>query len=190
MPAIDLFRLDNKIALVSGASRGIGEAIAHGLAEQGAHVICASRKLESCEAVAQAIRDAGGEASAMACHAGNIEAIDALFVDIADRFGGIDILINNSGTNPYFGPVAETPMAAFDKTVEVKGTVAKNSIDESGKSFVITDGENDINITYPDMLPANFKEEIDVVIKGTLREQGGLLVIEANEIVVGCPSKY
>jgi NAD(P)-dependent dehydrogenase (short-subunit alcohol dehydrogenase family) len=119
MAAIDLFRLDNKIALVSGASRGIGEAIAHGLAEQGAHVICASRKLESCEAVAEAIRANGGEATAMACHAGNLEAIDALFVDIADRFGGIDILINNSGTNPYFGPVAETPVAAFDKTVEV-----------------------------------------------------------------------
>ena len=119
MPAIDLFRLDNKIALVSGASRGIGEAIAHGLAEQGAHVICSSRKLDGCEAVASAIRDNGGQATAMECHAGNTEAIDALFVEIADRFGGIDILINNSGTNPYYGPVAETPMAAFDKTVEV-----------------------------------------------------------------------
>ena len=119
MAAIDLFRLDNKIALVSGASRGIGEAIALALGEQGAHVICTSRKVESCEAVAQAIRDAGGEATAMACHAGDLEAIDALFVDIADRFGGIDILINNSGTNPYFGPVAETPVAAFDKTIEV-----------------------------------------------------------------------
>lgn len=119
MAAIDLFRLDNKIALVSGASRGIGEAIAHGLAEQGAHVICASRKVESCESVAQAIRDNGGEATAMACHAGDLEAIDALFVAIADRFGGIDILINNSGTNPYFGPVEDTPVTAFDKTVEV-----------------------------------------------------------------------
>ena len=119
MAAIDLFRLDNKIALVSGASRGIGEAIAHGLAEQGAHVICASRKLEGCEAVASAIRDNGGQATAMECHAGNLEAIDALFVQIADQFGGVDIVINNSGTNPYFGPVAETPVAAFDKTIEV-----------------------------------------------------------------------
>jgi NAD(P)-dependent dehydrogenase (short-subunit alcohol dehydrogenase family) len=119
MAAIDLFRLDNKIALVSGASRGIGEAIAHGLAEQGARVICASRKLEACEIVAQAIRDKGGQATAMACHAGDLEAIDALFEAITAQLGGIDILINNSGTNPYFGPVAETPVAAFDKTVEV-----------------------------------------------------------------------
>lgn len=119
MAAIDLFRLDNKIALVSGASRGIGEAIAHGVAEQGAHVIVSSRKQDACEAVAQAIRDNGGEATAIACHAGDLEAIDGMFTDIADRFGGIDILVNCGGTNPYFGPVAETPMAAFDKTVEV-----------------------------------------------------------------------
>ncbi|MEE4661702.1 MAG: glucose 1-dehydrogenase [Halieaceae bacterium] len=119
MPAIDLFRLDNKIALVSGGSRGIGEAIAHGLAEQGAHVIVSSRKLEGCEAVAAAIRAQGGQATAMACHAGDLEAIDALFAAIDQQFGGLDILINNGGTNPYFGPVAETPMAAFDKTVEV-----------------------------------------------------------------------
>ena len=119
MAAIDLFRLDDKIALISGGSRGIGEAMARSLAEQGAHVIVSSRKLESCEAVAQAIRDKGGQATAMACHAGDLEAIDKLFADIAEQFGGLDILINNGGTNPYFGPVAETPASAFDKTIEV-----------------------------------------------------------------------
>jgi NAD(P)-dependent dehydrogenase (short-subunit alcohol dehydrogenase family) len=119
MAAIDLFRVDNKVALVSGGSRGIGEAIAHGLAEQGAHVIVSSRKLEGCEAVAEAIRDKGGKASAMACHAGELEAIDSLFNDIKEQFGGLDILVNNGGTNPYFGPVAETPPAAFQKTFDV-----------------------------------------------------------------------
>ncbi len=119
MAAIDLFRLDNKIALVSGASRGIGEAIAHGIAEQGAHVIVSSRKLDGCEAVAQAIRDNGGQATALACHAGDLEAIDAMFAEVVETFGGLDILVNCGGTNPYFGPVAETPMSAFDKTFEV-----------------------------------------------------------------------
>jgi NAD(P)-dependent dehydrogenase (short-subunit alcohol dehydrogenase family) len=119
MPAIDLFRLDNKIALVSGGSRGIGEAMAIALAEQGAHVIVSSRKLEACEVVAESIRANGGQATAMACHAGDLEAIDALFTEIKSQFGGLDILINNGGTNPYYGPVAETPSAAFDKTIEV-----------------------------------------------------------------------
>ena len=105
MAAIDLFRLDNKVALVSGGSRGIGEAIAHGLAEQGAQVIVSSRKLEACEEVAAAIRENGGQAVAMECHAGDLEAIDALFAAIGEQFGGLDILINNGGTNPYFGPV-------------------------------------------------------------------------------------
>lgn len=119
MAAIDLFRVDNKVALVSGGNRGIGEAIAHGLAEQGAHVIVSSRKLEACEAVAEAIRDKGGKASAMSCHAGELDAIDKLFNDIKEQFGGLDILVNNGGTNPYFGPVAETPPAAFQKTYDV-----------------------------------------------------------------------
>jgi NAD(P)-dependent dehydrogenase (short-subunit alcohol dehydrogenase family) len=117
--AIDLFRLDGKIALVSGGSRGIGEAIARGLAEQGASVIVSSRKLEGCEVVAQSIRDSGGQATAMQCHAGDLEAIDRLFADIEAQFGGLDILVNNGGTNPYYGAVAETPASAFDKTIEV-----------------------------------------------------------------------
>ncbi|MEP5763499.1 MAG: glucose 1-dehydrogenase [Halieaceae bacterium] len=119
MAAIDLFRLDNKIALVSGGSRGIGEAMCHGLAEQGAHVIVSSRKLDGCEVVAQAIRDNGGQATAMQCHAGDLDAINSLFDAIEEQFGGLDILINNGGTNPYFGPIADTPAAAFDKTIEV-----------------------------------------------------------------------
>ena len=119
MAVIDLFRVDNKVALVTGSSRGIGEAIAHGLAEQGAHVIVSSRKQDSCEEVASAIRDAGGQATAMACHAGDLEAIDTLFATIKEQFGGLDILVNNAATNPYYGPVADTPPSAFQKTYDV-----------------------------------------------------------------------
>ena len=114
-----LFNLQGKIALVTGASRGIGEAIALLLAEQGAHVIVSSRKLAGCEAVAEKIRAAGGQATALDCHIGEPEQIDALFAAIAQQFGKLDILVNNAATNPYFGPIADTPVDAMQKTIDV-----------------------------------------------------------------------
>ena len=115
----DLFNLTGKVALVTGASRGIGESIAHLLAQYGAHVIVSSRKLEACEAVAQAIRDNGGKASALACHVGDMQQIDALFDNIQAAHGQLDILINNAAANPYFGHILDTDLAAFQKTVDV-----------------------------------------------------------------------
>ncbi len=119
MAVIDLFTLKDKVALVSGGSRGIGEAIARGLAEQGAHVIVSSRRQQSCDEVAASIRSSGGKATAMQCHAGDMENIEKLFADIDSQFGRLDVLINNGGTNPYFGSVLGADVGAFDKTVEV-----------------------------------------------------------------------
>ncbi len=113
------FDLTGQIARVSGASRGIGESIAHALAANGAHVICASRKLEGCDAVASAIRAAGGSAEAMACHIGDVAAIEALYKQIAAKHERLDILVNNAATNPYFGPIQDTDTGAFQKTVDV-----------------------------------------------------------------------
>ncbi len=113
------FDLSGKVALVTGGSRGIGEAIARLLAAQGAHVIIASRKLAGCEAVASAIRDGGGSAEAMTCHIGEMEQIDAIFAAIAAKHGRLDILINNAAANPYFGPIEETGLGAFQKTLDV-----------------------------------------------------------------------
>jgi NAD(P)-dependent dehydrogenase (short-subunit alcohol dehydrogenase family) len=114
-----LFDLSGQTALVSGASRGIGESIAQLLAAHGAHVVCASRKRESCEAVAQAIRTAGGSAEAQALHVGDPASIEALFeaLDAAGRRA--TILVNNAAANPYFGPALEMSLAAYEKTVEV-----------------------------------------------------------------------
>lgn len=119
MAIIDTFRLDGKVAVVNGGSRGIGAAIALGLAEQGAQVVVSSRKIEGCETVAQGIREQGLKAIAMQCHTGKTEQIDALVEAVAEQFGRLDILVNNAGTNPYYGPVGETSMEAFDKTVEI-----------------------------------------------------------------------
>lgn len=119
MQKTQLFDLDGKVALVTGASRGIGEAIAKLLAQQGAHVIVSSRKIDGCQAVADAITAAGGKASAIACHIGEMDQIVAAVAAIREQFGKLDILVNNAATNPYFGNVLDTDLSAFQKTVDV-----------------------------------------------------------------------
>lgn len=114
-----LFDLRGKTALVTGASRGIGAATANLLARCGAHVVVCSRHLDACEQVARQIRDVGGAATACAAHMGDQAAIDALFAQLADGGQVVDILINNAATNPYFGPMLDMDMAAFEKTVQV-----------------------------------------------------------------------
>ena len=115
----NLFDLSGKVALVTGASRGIGESIAHLLAQYGAHVIVSSRKQEACETVAASIRDAGGKATAFACHVGEMAQIDAVFEHVKKEHGQLDILVNNAAANPYFGHILDTDLAAYDKTVDV-----------------------------------------------------------------------
>jgi NAD(P)-dependent dehydrogenase (short-subunit alcohol dehydrogenase family) len=111
--------LTGKIALVTGASRGIGEAIATRLAQHGAHVIVSSRKAADCEKVADAIRAAGGKAEVRACHIGEMDQIHGIFRDIEAAHGRLDILANNAAANPYFGPILDTDPASFQKTVDV-----------------------------------------------------------------------
>jgi len=117
--ATTLFDLTGKIALVTGASRGIGEAIAVLLAEQGAHVIVSSRKLDGCQQVADQITANGGSAEALACHVGSMEQIEEAFAVIKSKYGQLDILVNNAATNPYFGHILDTDLGAYSKTVDV-----------------------------------------------------------------------
>lgn len=117
--ATKLFDLSGKIALVTGASRGIGKAIALLLATQGAHVIVSSRKLPDCQTVVDEIMAAGGSAEACACHVGSLQDIDSLFDTIQDRHQRLDILVNNAAANPYFGDILETDLGAYNKTVDV-----------------------------------------------------------------------
>jgi NAD(P)-dependent dehydrogenase (short-subunit alcohol dehydrogenase family) len=115
----DMFDLTGRVALVTGASRGIGEAIARAYAERGARVVVSSRKQEACDEVARAINESGGDATAIACHIGDLEALTALFGEADQRFGRLDILVNNAATNPYYGHVLDTDLGAFQKTVDV-----------------------------------------------------------------------
>ncbi|MCG8316462.1 MAG: SDR family oxidoreductase [Pseudomonadales bacterium] len=113
------FDLSEKVALVTGASRGIGESIARAMAKQNAHVIISSRKIDDCQKVADSIIAQGGKASAIACHIGDLSQIESLFQEVNAQFGKLDILVNNAATNPYFGHVLDTDLTAYQKTVDV-----------------------------------------------------------------------
>ena len=108
--------LQGKVILITGASRGIGEAIARAAVEAGARVVLASRKQADLDRVAGAL---GDHAVAYACHTGKADEVDALFAKAIDKFGRVDGAVNNAATNPYFGPLIDTPDAAIDKTFEV-----------------------------------------------------------------------
>ncbi len=118
MTKID-FSLNGKIALVTGASRGIGEAIALTLADYGAHCILVSRKADALKGVADAIASRGGKASVMACNVGDLKQIEDLMDRIKENFGKLDILINNAATNPYFGDMLGADEGIWNKTFDV-----------------------------------------------------------------------
>lgn len=111
--------LDGKVAIITGASRGIGEAIAVCFARRGAKVVVSSRKMDGLSAVADKIKNAGGEATPIVCHAGKENQIDALVEAAISRYGKVDILVNNAAANPYFGPMMGVDWGAWDKTFEV-----------------------------------------------------------------------
>jgi NAD(P)-dependent dehydrogenase (short-subunit alcohol dehydrogenase family) len=113
--------LEGKVAIVTGGSRGIGEAIARAFVAHGAKVVIASRKPEGVAAVADAIAGeyGDGRALAVAAHTGKEADCRRLVEEAIARFGKVDVLVNNAGTNPYFGPLLNAENGAWDKTFDV-----------------------------------------------------------------------
>lgn len=118
-PGQSKITLQDEVVLITGASRGIGAAIAHACVEAGARVVLAARKQADLDALAAELRAAGGTALPVPCHAGKPDEVAQLFERATAEFGRVDALINNAATNPHFGPLLETPEAAIDKTIEV-----------------------------------------------------------------------
>jgi NAD(P)-dependent dehydrogenase (short-subunit alcohol dehydrogenase family) len=108
-----------KVVLITGGSRGLGRAMSHGFARAGARVIVASRKIEACEAVVADIRDAGGEAVAIAAHTGDTDSLDVLVQASYDAYGQVDVLINNAGINVAMGALTDLSVQQYDKMYQV-----------------------------------------------------------------------
>ena len=143
-----LFDLTGRVALLTGASKGMGLHMAEGLAEHGARVVVSSRKIEQCEAAVARINDKCGEGSAIviACNVGYKDQLEALVAETRSRLGPIDILIANAGVNPFYGPMSEIPDSAFDKIMNTNvrsnhwlcQMVAPDMVAKGGGSMMIT----------------------------------------------------
>jgi len=141
---LEQFQLSGKVAVISGASKGIGKAIAYAFGKSGAKVVVSSRKLAAVEAVAEEFRADGIDAHAVAANMGELIQVEELVAETMAKYGGIDIVVNNAATNPVFGPVVETKEWAFDKimNVNVKGPfelckLAYPSMKERGGGVII-----------------------------------------------------
>jgi NAD(P)-dependent dehydrogenase (short-subunit alcohol dehydrogenase family) len=182
----DLFDLTGKLAVVTGASRGIGAEIAKLLAAQGAHVVVSSRKLEDCQAVVDAIVADGGSAEALACHIGEMDQIASLFAKLEQTHGRLDVLVNNAATNPYFGPITQTDPTIFQKTVDVniRGYFYMSS---HGATLMAKHGGGSIiNVASVNGVVPGFQQGIYSITKAAVISMTKAFAVECAEAGVRC----
>ncbi len=113
------YDLTGKVAIITGASKGIGEAIAYRMGKAGAKIVVSSRKQDAVEIVAQKFRAEGIDATAIACHVGDMLQNENLVAKTIEIYGRVDILVNNAVTNPIFGATTQADLGAFDKIMDV-----------------------------------------------------------------------
>ena len=118
-----MFSLENKTAIISGGSKGIGKAIAFKYAEAGANVIICSRKKENLDTAVQEAKSNGFDITSIECNTGDVDSIQNVVNQTVDKFGTVDILVNNAAANPYYGPILKAEDSHWDKIfqINVKG---------------------------------------------------------------------
>lgn len=142
-----LFDLSDRVVLITGGSRGLGAAMSLGLAQRGARVIVASRKLSACQELVDRITAAGGVAHALACHVGHWDTLDAVVDTAAARWGRLDGLVNNAGMSPLAPSLLETSETLFDKVIGVnlKGPTRLTAL--AAAAMARTGGGSIVNIS-------------------------------------------
>jgi NAD(P)-dependent dehydrogenase (short-subunit alcohol dehydrogenase family) len=143
----DMFDVKDKVVMVTGGSRGLGRAMCEEFARRGAKVVIASRKIDACEALAEEIRAAGGDALALACHVGDWDSLDGVIDAVVDHYGRIDVLVNNAGMSPVAPSLLETTEALFDKIVDInlKGPLRLTAL--AATKMAATGGGSIINVS-------------------------------------------
>ncbi|MFT6731971.1 MAG: NAD(P)-dependent dehydrogenase (short-subunit alcohol dehydrogenase family) [Polaribacter sp.] len=175
-----LFNLNGKIALITGASRGIGESVARLFSKQGAKVIIASRNQDALDELANKINIDNGNknVTGMACHIGNTESVTALLNQVKEKFNKIDVLVNNAATNPFFGELLDTPESMIDKTIEVniKGYLQMSQL--VGKVMKENGGGSIINTASVNGVSAGAMQGIYSMTKATVISMTGAMAKE------------
>jgi NAD(P)-dependent dehydrogenase (short-subunit alcohol dehydrogenase family) len=192
MAASSLFDLSNKVAVITGSSRGIGRAIAERMAEHGAKVVVTSRKLEACETVAAGINAKGGTAFAHACNIGRKEELQALVNTTLSKWGGIDVLVCNAAVNPYYGPSIDMPDEAYDKVMNsnvrsnfwLANMVLPNMTQRGGGSIIIVSSIAGL-LGSPTLAVYGLSKAADMALARNICVEWGPKNIRANCIAPG-----
>jgi len=186
MTATPSFDLTGKIAVVTGASRGIGAEVATLLATHGAHTVVSSRRAADCQIVVDEIIAAGGSAEAFACHIGELEQIEALYTHVEKQHGRLDILVNNAATNPYFGPILDTDPGIFQKTVDVNIRGYFYMSTHGARLMQRGGGGSIVNVASVNGVVPGFQQGIYSITKAAVISMTKAFAVECAEAGVRC----